>query len=319
MLNLVPLLNEALKTVQTQAPILVERNVTLPSISADEIPAAACEKIGAALHLSLPATCGQVRLIPAAQLASARRAVRLFEPAVIALIIITPLIGIAALVLSQRRRTLPQLFIGSMLGVIVLRRIVMWLQTQLIDHVKEENKAAAGVIVKAVLHGLLTVTMWLLIGGLIVVVLALVTGPYKWAVAGRAAITGVFRGAGRVVSTTGGQVDGDRTTSWVSTHLDAMRIGGVVVATLLVLLTDVNVIGFVVIIVLLGLYELLLYRMRPSGAPQHAGRRDSGLAQGLPMSAESSCRRRPRVGWTDEVRRSDVCRTSWRFRDGVAT
>ena len=36
-----------------------------------------------------------------------------------------------------------------------------------------------------VLHGFFEVTMWFLIGGLIVLVVALLAGPYRWAVATR--------------------------------------------------------------------------------------------------------------------------------------
>ncbi len=47
------------------------------------------------------------------------------------------------------------------------------------------NRAALSVISGQTLHGLFTVTLWFLIGGLIVAVLALLSGPYRWAVAFR--------------------------------------------------------------------------------------------------------------------------------------
>ena len=44
-LNLVPVLNEALKGVQAQASGLFGKNITLPAITTSTIPAADCQKI----------------------------------------------------------------------------------------------------------------------------------------------------------------------------------------------------------------------------------------------------------------------------------
>src|SRR5215472_8634974 len=185
-LNLVPLLNAALKDVQTRASALLGKNITLPNISGTSIPAADCHKIAAAIRRPLPPTCGQIPLFPASALANAQRAYRAFNGIVLLLLIITPLVFIAALWAStRRRRTLLQLMIAGMLGLIVLRRVTYWLQSDLIAHAKPANQAALSVITGQVLHGLFTVTLWFLIGGLIVAVLALLSGPYRWAVAFR--------------------------------------------------------------------------------------------------------------------------------------
>jgi len=116
-LNLVPLLNEALKSVQTRASALLGRNITLPVISGDTVPAAACQKIAATIRRPLPPTCGQIPLFKATALANAQHAYRAFNRLVLALLIVTPLLFIAALWVSpRRRRTLLQLTIGGMLG-----------------------------------------------------------------------------------------------------------------------------------------------------------------------------------------------------------
>lgn len=83
----------------------------------------------------------------------------------LALLIITPLLFIAALWISpRRRRTLLQLTIGGMLGLIVIRRALFWLQSGLTAQAKPANRAALSVITGQVFHGLFTVTLWFLIG-----------------------------------------------------------------------------------------------------------------------------------------------------------
>jgi hypothetical protein len=122
-LNLVPLLNEALKNVQARASVLLGRNITLPDISGTTIPAAACQKIATAIRRPLPPTCGQIPLFKASALTGAQRAYRAFNRLVLALLIITPLAFAAALWAStRRRRTLLQLTAGGMLTLIVVRR-----------------------------------------------------------------------------------------------------------------------------------------------------------------------------------------------------
>ena len=185
-LNLVPLLNEALKGVQAEASALVGKNVTLPTITSSTIPAADCQKIAAAIGHPLPPTCGQIALFPASSLTGAQHAYRAFNHIVLLLLILTPLAFIAALWASpRRRRTLLQLTIGGMLVLIVVRRAMYWLESDLTAAAKPANRAALSVITGQVLHGFFDVTVWFLIGGLIVLVVVLLAGPSRWAAATR--------------------------------------------------------------------------------------------------------------------------------------
>ncbi len=263
-LNLVPLLNEALKNVQARASALLGKNITLPSISGNTIPAAACQKIATAIGRPLPATCGQIPLFPAAALVNAQRAFRAFSGAVLTLLIVTPLVFIGALwVSARRRRTLLQLAVGGMLGLVAVRRAVIWLQSDLAGHAKPANQAALSVITGQIFHGFFTVTMWFLIGGLILVVLALLSGPYRWAVAIRSWALRAGRAAGHLGSALAGHASSGTTVGWIRRHLDLLRIGGAVAAALALLIFSVNWAGFLVIAALLALYEYGLHRLRP--------------------------------------------------------
>jgi hypothetical protein len=267
-LNLVPVLNAALAQSQDFITGVVGRPVTLPTITGDELPAAACQKIATALDRPVPATCGQIPLFKAQNLSTARRVVQAFDRGVLALLIVTPLLAVAALVISRRRRrTLLQLAVGGGLAMVVVRRVLMWQQDQLVTTGRPENKAARTAIVHGVLNGFFDLTVWFVVGALVVTVVALLTGPYRWAVAMR---HGVVRGvstAGHLVAVgvTGARArsQDEATMAWIRGHFDALRIGGVVVAAFLLLAFSVGFWGFLVIAALLAAYELGLHRLRP--------------------------------------------------------
>ena len=261
-LNLVPVLNEALKSVQAQASGLFGKNITLPTITSSTVPAADCQKIAAAIGHPLPPTCGQIPVFPAKDLTGAQHGYRAFNGIVLLLLILTPLVFIAALWASpRRRRTLLQLTIGGMFALIVVRRVLYWLESDLVAAAKPQNRTALTVIVGQVLHGFFDVTLWFLIGGLIVLIVALLAGPYRWAVAFRAWARRAARSTGQLVSAAGGHASSDQTVTWVRRHLTLLRIGGVVIAALALLIFSVNWVTFLILAALLALYEFGLQRL----------------------------------------------------------
>jgi len=130
------------------------------------------------------------------------------------------------------------------------------------------------VVTGQVLHGFFEVTMWFLIGGLIVLVVALLAGPCRWAVATRGAGAAVPPGsAGQLMPAAGGHASSDATVTWVRRHLDLLRIGGAVIAALALLIFSVSWATLFIIAVLLALYELGLHRLRqtePAAQPPPA-------------------------------------------------
>jgi hypothetical protein len=266
-LSVVPLLNQVLGNVQQTVSGITGKQISLPRLTGTELPSAACAKLSVALNRPLPDTCGQIPLFAAAKLDQAQRAVRAFDRAVILLLILTPLIAIAALALSRRRRrTLLQMVVGTMLVMVVLRRSVIWMQNDLINTGRPENKDARRVIVQGLLHGLFTASVWVLAIAIAIAVLALLTGPYSWAVqlrgwvrSGAVATAGLIRGA----------AGHDATAAWIRGHLDLLRLGGGLLALLLVLVFDVSFVWLLIILVLLAAYEIGLYRIgaaRPTTA-----------------------------------------------------
>jgi hypothetical protein len=265
-LSVVPLLNQVLQNLQQTTSELIGKDITLPTLTGTELPSAACAKISAVLDRPVPATCGQIPLFPASKLDQAQWAVRVFDHAVIALLILTPLLVLAALWLSRRRRrTLLQLVIAAMFVMVVVRRVVMWLENDLIKAARPENVAARTVIVHDLLHGFFTTSASMLVIGAAVVVSALVTGPYAWAVKLRAR---VGSGTSTSVRHIGNGFAGHEAAGvWVRGHRDLMRIAGGLVALLLVLVLDVSFAWLLVILALLAAYELWLYRIHTGSQP----------------------------------------------------
>jgi hypothetical protein len=118
------------------------------------------------------------------------------------------------------------------------------------------------VIAGQVLHGFFDVTLWFLIAGLIVLVVALLAGPYRWAAAARSWLRRAAGSTAQLASALTGRVSDDTTVSWVRRHLDLLRIGGAAIAALALLIFDVNWAGVLIIAVLLAAYELGLHRLR---------------------------------------------------------
>jgi len=113
-----------------------------------------------------------------------------------------------------------------MLGLIVARRAMYWLQSDLTAQAKPASRAAVSAIAGQVLHGFFDITAWFLIGGLAVLAVVLLAGPYRWAAAARSGLAG--------------HVSGSPAVGWARRHLDILRVGGVLVAALAVLVFSVS-------------------------------------------------------------------------------
>lgn len=261
-LNLVPVLNSALQSLEGYVSGVVGHPVKLPTISGNELPAAACERIANAVGRPIPATCGQIALFPADKLSTAQRLTRIFNRSVVLFVILTPVIAALALWLSRRRRrTTMQLAVGGVLGLVVVRRVIIYLQGTLVHTAKPRNQAAVQDILNQIFHNFFNVSRWLLIGLLVVVIVALLTGPYAWARAFRRHVGhGAVVGRDLVSGALGGTRD-ERTLAWVNSHADWLRVGGIAVAVIILLAASVSWLGLLIIAVLLALYEFGVHRL----------------------------------------------------------
>jgi uncharacterized membrane protein YqhA len=159
------------------------------------------------------------------------------------------------------------------LGLVVARRAVIWLGDTLVSNGQFGTRAAREAIVSQVFHQYFSISRWLIIGLAIVFATALVTGPYGWAHSLRTSAAHVA-GQGRDLAVAmAGKASDDATLDWIRSHLDLLRILGLVVAVILLLAISVSLVGFVVIAVLLAGYELWLHWLgRSATAPTGVSR-----------------------------------------------
>jgi hypothetical protein len=252
-LNTVPVINEALGSVSGLASHLTGKFVSLPTITSAEPPEDAVDKLSKALGVKLPSNYGQITLVRSTNLAVAQRGVKAFDRLTIFLPLFTvALIALALWISVSRRRTLVQFLVGSSLLLILLRRVVIHEQGALAN--SANNPQVAQTVLGELLHGFFTLTAWLLVVDLMVLVVALLTGPYPWALALRRFVAGSWqRGVGAVSGERRAQ-----SVAWVTAHADGLQLVGAVVAGIVLLIVSISWWSFLIIGAILASYEIAL-------------------------------------------------------------
>jgi hypothetical protein len=254
-LNVIPVLNAVLARIGDESPELFGRTVNLPTITVDDIPDAAIERLEDALGRPLPENFGQFTVFDAARLHQVQDAVDLFNKLVVlAVIMAVVLFALTMWITPRRRRTLIQLCFGIALGIVVIRRLALRSQDDVVDLVKPENREAVKVISGAFVSSLLDASAWILGIAAVVAVVAVLTGPYPWV---RRVRGGVASG-GRVVVASGRaavthEVD-DPAALWVAGHREVVQGAAIVVGIVVLLVFDLSWLA----ILLLGLLVILI-------------------------------------------------------------
>jgi hypothetical protein len=284
-LNLLPVVNEVLTRLEQQVPTLFGKTLDLPTITNGQIPEGLQSRIESALGVSLPANFAAIPIYQGDELSAAQKAVVQVKRGLGALVVGSILaLALALPVSTRRRRTTLQFGVWLVIFVVTLTSLVRTIREQLIDQVPAGAMRAgvdAGVqIVFATLRERGTQLIWL---GVVIAAVAYLVGPGRGPVA-------VRHGAVRAWGFVGvrsrryaavARADGP---DFAREHLDPLRIGGAVVAGLLLLFFS-SWSGLFVIAVLLGLYELLLAAVAAAGRePTGGGASPSGpeASQGSP-------------------------------------
>ena len=265
-LNLLPIVNDALGSGLDAWPRTSwAGTITIPEITADEVPAAAIQKIEAATGIQLPDNFGQIVILDSNDLAAAQDAFSIANRAVFALVLLFLIFFVAAMWVSpRRRRTLIQIMAASAVVLVIERRLAIAEAGNIVDKAKPENQAAVQAVVNALKGSLLSYTGWLLAIALVVLVIALLTGPYGWAVRMRGFVRDVFNAA---VGTARG-ADRTAATEWIAGHRDALLLGGAVVVLVLLLWLHVNWVGFLILALLAAGYVAIVWRIAALYGPE---------------------------------------------------
>lgn len=263
--NYLPLLNQVLQQLSATLSTLLNRTITLPAITPDTVPSQAVTSLETALGVSLPDTFGSVTLFQSDELTSVQNAVSIFNKTLILAIVLFILSVALALILStNRRRTLLQLLTALIVVVVLERRFAIAQASNVVSMAKPENQAAVQAIIGAFLSSLLLATKRILWVLFVVLIVAVVTAPYPWAVRARAWVGDVGRaGVGAVRGAEIGPA-----AVWVGGHRDALMLAGAVVAAIILLFATISLGWFLVLAIVLVLYELAVYRIAAATLPE---------------------------------------------------
>jgi hypothetical protein len=230
-IDLLPLINQVLRQLSAQLPTLFGKQITLPDISSGEIPANLRTRVEEAVGVPLPANFAQFTMYDGGRLRAVQATVVIFKRYLAALVggsIL--LLALALLISPQRRRTLLQLGLWLVIAAVAVTACLRTVRAQLLQQVPagtyRDGVAAAITTVTGVLRTRGTQLIWL---GVILAVLMYLIGPGRVPVWLRRQVAGGARAVGRWIST-GGRATATRGPAWIGSHLDAVRIGGVVVA-----------------------------------------------------------------------------------------
>jgi hypothetical protein len=97
-----------------------------------------------------------------------------------------------------------------------------------------------------------------------VLVIAVLAGPYRWAVAVRSRVTRTWRSIAAAGS-------GDRrgqAVTWMASRAAGLQLAGAAAAGILLLIVPVSWLSFLIIGVLLAAYEIYLQRIKPAPADE---------------------------------------------------
>ena len=269
LLNLVPLVSLALVQIQGVATDLVGRDVTLPTIQDGSAPGPAIQLLEQALGVDLPDDYGTIEVYDSQDLEALQQALFTFQRLFILLLILIPvLIAVTLVVSTRRRRTVIQLTLGGAIGLVLVRRLAIIGRDSLFESVDTEDFPSVRVLTEELMSSLFRYTGILLAIVLLALLIALVTGPYPWAVALRRWVGDLWNGISAAVG--GKPLPDTGRVRWIREHRDAPMLAGAVLAVVLLLWVDLSWLAFVLVGVLLALYELALWRLAPTGEPEGA-------------------------------------------------
>src|SRR5262245_49260893 len=164
------------------------------------IPADAINQLESTLGVDLPDNFGTIAVYDSDTLAELQTTVDTFDRLIVLFVVLFILASAGALALSQRRRrTLLQLMTASAVVIVLERRSAIVAVDRLVDSARPEARAAVRAAADVILGGFLRSSALLLGLALLVIVIALLSGPYPWAVRVRAAAAEVFGTAAGMV------------------------------------------------------------------------------------------------------------------------
>ena len=227
-LDLYALVGNALATLQTSG--IIPASVTLPDLNNVQVPEEARQKVEQALGITLPADFGQIPIVKASGLETARQAVQLFDIITILFIVLTLILIALTIWLARRRlRMVVYLSIGIIISLVIARFAIGGIEDAIVSSISGEGLATT---VRAVLDNVFgnyfALGRILVVIGIIAAVVAYLAGRPAWFVrATSAASSAAGRGATSAGAAAAGAAGGvptrEAATGWVISNREPVR------------------------------------------------------------------------------------------------
>ncbi len=247
--DLIPVVIDALQEVTPELRQFLP-DVTLPAVIASQVQPGReqlREELGASLQVQLPEDFGQFTVVEQRSLAGVQQFVGYTDRLVWVTALLTLVLLAAAVVVSpNRRRTLIQLALGVVAGLMVAILLVRRLQEVVLGQLTDpDGIQAVQSIFRELALSLRNLTVLVAVVALGVGVLAYLAGRPPWLDELRHRRT-----RGPAPSVEGRQLD-----RWVADHLEALRVAGFAIALgTLLLLLGLDLLPLVLVAALLSLY-----------------------------------------------------------------
>jgi hypothetical protein len=244
-LNLVSAVAEVVRSVAQEGADALGLDVTIPPIPPSLDTSAATQRLASALGVTLPAGFGQITIMTADELSGYQDTVRTLRRFLWALLILTLLFLVLTLVVApDRRRAVIWLGVGVAVLILLVWVFLRRVENNILDRIPGAGADAAAQDVFDRVGDSLRATGFLVLAvAILAALVAYFLGRPPWFQ--RATAWG-----GRVTSARPG---GSELEVWVAEHANAVRIGGIAAAVIVVFLTGIDWIPVLIVGALLGL------------------------------------------------------------------
>lgn len=252
--NLISVVDQVLLQLSQQLPEIFGSDISLslPDNLTEEQIAAVVQKY---FGVTLPPDFATVPIMAASTLESAQNAVDVVSTLDLVLLVGAVVLLVAGLLLARdRRRTLVWFGCSVAVTAAVVFFALRWARKDTISGISEGTMQAAADSAVTVVFETLRWTAWIILGiGLLIALVAALAGPGRFARATRAQVAA----AGRAVGRGARNATGSDAQHWVADHADALRLGGVAVAVLVLIFWS-SWIAFWIIAALLVAYLVVI-------------------------------------------------------------
>jgi hypothetical protein len=255
-LNTLPLISEVLVWLDGTLPGALSTKPSPPAIAPGTSPDEAIRQLSSWLDRPLPANFGQITLLQNESLGVAQTAVRWFDALIWVLLAVTIVLLALTIWLSRERcRTLIELGIGAAIALVLTYVIVRQVLNAIVGDIQAEGTfSVLSDVAGASVGPLRTLTIWVVVLGVIVAVVAWVSGRRDVQVA-------VVTAGKRAVQTTKDYeafAPDSPITDWVTRYSSPLRIAGLVAGLLALLFVTSSWLGLVAWVVAVLVFEGLI-------------------------------------------------------------